>query len=78
MGGVVKGEDGDENEDYDECGPEGECREEAELARGRQDEYCSAGAEECLCRADGARWWVLVDPASQGWANVCALDPRGR
>ena len=42
--GAVHGEDCEENEDGDECGPEGECREEAELARGGQDEYCSADA----------------------------------
>jgi len=68
----VHGEDCEENEDGDECGPEGECREEAELARGGQDEYCSAGAGECLRRAYG----LSVDPTLTGWANVCRTYRR--
>jgi hypothetical protein len=72
----VHGEDCEENGDGDECGPEGERREQAELARGGQDEYCSAGAGECLCRAYSARWWVLADPALTGWANVCRTYRR--
>jgi hypothetical protein len=56
----VHSEDCEENEDGDECGPEGECREEAELARRGQVEYCSALTGWAnVCRT--YRRWILVD-----------------
>jgi hypothetical protein len=70
MGRAVHGDDCEENEDGDQDDPEAEHGERCDLARGRQDEYCSAGGEAAGAAPTAVEFWSLGSPALTGWVNV--------